>query len=137
MGGFGVRAADLPVRARVPGARGDDRGRRQPQPDSGGLRISVTFNPPVTGVSFGVKIILRELFVDTLLTVVLPTIITDITAEPFLSTKPFLTGFPGDHAVTPPELGARRSAGGDRRDPGTPTLGAPRQISHSDYCHAR
>ncbi|HEX6522157.1 MAG TPA: chloride channel protein [Streptosporangiaceae bacterium] len=56
--------------------------------------ISATFNAPITGVFFGVEIILREFSVDALFTVMVSAMIADITAEPFLGTKPFLSGFP-------------------------------------------
>jgi chloride channel protein, CIC family len=56
--------------------------------------ISATFNAPVTGVFFGVEIILREFSVDALFTVMLSSMIADITAEQFLGSKPFLSGFP-------------------------------------------
>src|SRR5215469_5530515 len=50
--------------------------------------ISATFNAPVTGVFFGVEIILREF------SVMLAAMIADITVIPFLGDKPFLSGFP-------------------------------------------
>ena len=56
--------------------------------------ISATFNAPITGVFFGVEIILREFAVDALFTVMLSAMIADITAIPFLGSKPFLSGFP-------------------------------------------
>ncbi|HLH82110.1 MAG TPA: chloride channel protein [Trebonia sp.] len=56
--------------------------------------ISATFNAPVTGVFFGLEIILREFSVDALFTVMLAAMIADITAIPFLGDKPFLSGFP-------------------------------------------
>jgi chloride channel protein, CIC family len=56
--------------------------------------ISATFNAPVTGVFFGVEIILREFSVDALFTVMLSAMIADSTAIPFLGGKPFLSGFP-------------------------------------------
>ena len=56
--------------------------------------IAATFNAPVTGVFFGVEIILREFSVDALFTVMLAAMIADITAIPFLGSKPFLSGFP-------------------------------------------
>lgn len=56
--------------------------------------ISATFNAPITGVFFGVEIILREFSIDALFTVMLSAMIADITAEPFLGSKPFLSGFP-------------------------------------------
>jgi chloride channel protein, CIC family len=56
--------------------------------------IAATFNAPVTGVFFGVEIILREFSVDALFMVMLSAMIADVTAEPFLGSKPFLSGFP-------------------------------------------
>ncbi len=56
--------------------------------------ISATFNAPVTGVFFGVEIILREFAVDALFTVMLSSMIADVIAIPFLGGKPFLSGFP-------------------------------------------
>ncbi len=56
--------------------------------------ISATFNAPITGVFFGVEIILREFSIDALFTVMLSSMIADITAIPFLHNKPFLSGFP-------------------------------------------
>jgi chloride channel protein, CIC family len=56
--------------------------------------IAATFNAPVTGVFFGVEIILREFSVDALFTVMVSAMIADVTAEPFLGAKPFLSGFP-------------------------------------------
>jgi CIC family chloride channel protein len=56
--------------------------------------IAATFNAPVTGVFFGVEIILREFSTDALFTVMLAAVIADITAIPFLGDKPFLSGFP-------------------------------------------
>lgn len=56
--------------------------------------ISATFNAPITGVFFGVEIILREFSVDALFTVMLSAMIADVTAIPFLGDKPFLSGFP-------------------------------------------
>jgi len=56
--------------------------------------IAATFNAPITGVFFGVEIILREFSVDALFTVMLSAMIADVTAIPFLGDKPFLSGFP-------------------------------------------
>jgi CIC family chloride channel protein len=61
--------------------------------------ISATFNAPITGVFFGVEIILREFSVDALFTVMLAAVIADITAIPFLGGKPFLSGFPSGIAL--------------------------------------
>jgi chloride channel protein, CIC family len=56
--------------------------------------ISATFNAPITGVFFGVEIILREFAVDALFTVMLAAMVADTVAIPFLGDKPFLSGFP-------------------------------------------
>jgi len=56
--------------------------------------ISATFNAPITGVFFGVEIILREFAVDALFTVMLSSMVADVVAIPFLGDKPFLSGFP-------------------------------------------
>jgi chloride channel protein, CIC family len=56
--------------------------------------IAATFNAPITGVFFGVEIILREFSIDALFTVMLAAMIADITAIPFLGDTPFLSGFP-------------------------------------------
>jgi chloride channel protein, CIC family len=56
--------------------------------------ISATFNAPITGVFFGVEIILREFAVDALFTVMLSAVVADVIAIPFLGDKPFLSGFP-------------------------------------------
>lgn len=56
--------------------------------------IAATFNAPITGVFFGVEIILREFSIDALFTVMLSAMIADVTAEPFLGSQPFLSGFP-------------------------------------------
>jgi chloride channel protein, CIC family len=64
--------------------------------------IAATFNAPVTGVFFGVEIILRELSVDALFTVMLSAMIADVVAVPFLGDKPFLSGFPAGIALHHP-----------------------------------
>src|SRR6202012_200908 len=56
--------------------------------------ISATFNAPITGVFFGVEIILREFAVDAMFTVMLSAMVADVVAIPFLGDKPFLSGFP-------------------------------------------
>jgi chloride channel protein, CIC family len=56
--------------------------------------ISATFNAPVTGVFFGVEIILRELAADAVFTVMLSAVAADVAAIPFLGDRPFLSGFP-------------------------------------------
>jgi CIC family chloride channel protein len=56
--------------------------------------IAATFNAPITGVFFGVEIILREFSVDAMFTVMLSAMIADAVAIPFLGDKPFLASFP-------------------------------------------
>jgi Voltage gated chloride channel len=56
--------------------------------------IAATFNAPLTGVFFGVEIILREFSVDALFTVMLSAMLADAIAIPFLGDHRFLTGFP-------------------------------------------
>jgi chloride channel protein, CIC family len=61
--------------------------------------ISATFNAPITGVFFGVEIILRSFSVDALFTVMLSSMIAEITVAPILGSKPFLSGFPSGLAL--------------------------------------
>ncbi len=67
-----------------------------------GGAIAATFNAPVTGVFFGVEIILREFSVDAMFTVMLSAMIADAVAIPFLGDKPFLRGFPSGIALAHP-----------------------------------
>jgi chloride channel protein, CIC family len=64
--------------------------------------ISATFNAPITGVFFGVEIILREFSIDALFTVMMSAMIADITAIPFLGSKPFLSGLPANITLQHP-----------------------------------
>ena len=64
--------------------------------------IAATFNAPITGVFFGVEIILRELSADALFTVMLSAMIADAVAIPFLGNRPFLSGFPSGIALHHP-----------------------------------
>ncbi|HEY5361497.1 MAG TPA: chloride channel protein [Streptosporangiaceae bacterium] len=64
--------------------------------------ISATFNAPITGVFFGVEIILREFSVDALFTVMLSAMLADAVAIPFLGSRPFLSGFPAGIALHHP-----------------------------------
>jgi len=59
-----------------------------------GGAIAATFNAPITGVFFGVEIVLREFSIDALFTVMLSAMLADAVAIPFLGNKPFLQGFP-------------------------------------------
>ena len=56
--------------------------------------IAATFNAPITGVFFGVEIILREFSVDALFTVMLSAMVADAVAIPLLGDHPFLAAFP-------------------------------------------
>jgi chloride channel protein, CIC family len=67
-----------------------------------GAGISATFNAPITGVFFGVEIILREFSIDAMFTVMLSAMIADAVAIPFLGDKPFLHGFPPGIALVHP-----------------------------------
>jgi chloride channel protein, CIC family len=64
--------------------------------------ISATFNAPVTGVFFGVEIVLREFSIDAMFTVLLAAMLADITAIPFLGDRPFLHGLPAGIALHHP-----------------------------------
>jgi chloride channel protein, CIC family len=68
---------------------------------SGG--IAATFNAPVTGVFFGVEIILRELSIDALFTVMASAVLADAVAIPFLGDRRFLAGFPPGIALRHPQ----------------------------------
>jgi chloride channel protein, CIC family len=59
-----------------------------------GAGISATFNAPITGIFFGVEIILREFSVDAIFSVMLSSVLADLIAEQFLGSKPFLSAFP-------------------------------------------
>ena len=64
--------------------------------------IAATFNAPITGVFFGVEIILREFSIDALFTVMLSAMIADVVAIPFLGDRAFLSGFPPGIALHHP-----------------------------------
>jgi chloride channel protein, CIC family len=65
--------------------------------------IAATFNAPVTGVFFGVEIILREFSVDALFTVMLSAMLADAIAIPFLGDGRFLSGFPSGIRLAHPQ----------------------------------
>ena len=56
--------------------------------------ISATFNAPITGVFFGVEIILRAFSVEAMFPVMLSAMLADVVAEPILGSGRFLSGFP-------------------------------------------
>jgi CIC family chloride channel protein len=61
--------------------------------------ISATFNAPITGVFFGVEIIVRAFSLDALFPVMLSSMIADAVVQPILGSKPFLSGFPSGLAL--------------------------------------
>ena len=61
--------------------------------------IAATFNAPITGVFFGVEIILREFSVEAIFTVMLSAMVADLIAEQFTGSAPFLAGFPSGIAL--------------------------------------
>ncbi len=56
--------------------------------------ISATFNAPITGVFFGVEIILREFSIEAIFTVMLSAMAADLLSRQFLGSAPFLSGLP-------------------------------------------
>ena len=61
--------------------------------------IAATFNAPITGVFFGVEIILRELSVEAVFTVMLSAMIANLVSRQFLGSAPFLSGLPSGIAL--------------------------------------
>ena len=56
--------------------------------------IAATFNAPITGVFFGVEIILREFSVEAIFTVMLSAMIANLVSRQFAGSAPFLSGLP-------------------------------------------
>ncbi len=56
--------------------------------------IAATFNAPITGVFFGVELILREFSVEAIFTVMLSAMVADLVSREFLGSAPFLSGLP-------------------------------------------
>ena len=56
--------------------------------------IAATFNAPITGVFFGVEIILRAFSIEAIFTVMLSAMVADVISRQFLGSAPFLSGFP-------------------------------------------
>jgi CIC family chloride channel protein len=61
--------------------------------------IAATFNAPVTGVFFGVELILREFSIEAIFTVMLASMVADVISQLFLGSGPFLAGFPSGIAL--------------------------------------
>jgi CIC family chloride channel protein len=64
--------------------------------------ISATFNAPITGVFFGVEIILRAFSVEAMFPVMLSAMLADAVATPILGSGRFLSGFPAGIALHHP-----------------------------------
>ncbi|PRZ44344.1 CIC family chloride channel protein [Antricoccus suffuscus] len=58
--------------------------------------ISATFNAPITGVFFGVELILRELSINAILPVMLSAMLADVISRLFFGSGAFFTGLPHD-----------------------------------------
>jgi CIC family chloride channel protein len=58
--------------------------------------ISATFNAPITGVFFGVELILREFSIEAIFTVMLSSMVADVISQAFLGSAPFFTQLPAD-----------------------------------------
>ncbi|HVV12062.1 chloride channel protein [Amycolatopsis sp.] len=61
--------------------------------------ISATFNAPITGVFFGVELILREFSIEAIFTVMLSAMLADVIARIFLGSAPFFTQLPAGIAL--------------------------------------
>ena len=59
-----------------------------------GGAIAATFNAPITGVFFGLEIILREISVEALFSVMLSAMVADVVGEAIMGSGRFLSGFP-------------------------------------------
>jgi CIC family chloride channel protein len=58
--------------------------------------IAATFNAPITGVFFGVELILREFSIEAIFTVMLSSMVADVISQLFLGSAPFFTQLPAD-----------------------------------------
>ncbi len=61
--------------------------------------ISATFNAPITGVFFGVEIILREFSIEAIFTVMLSAMVADVIGRAFDGSAPFFTQIPAGLAL--------------------------------------
>ncbi|MGH3796652.1 MAG: chloride channel protein [Pseudonocardiaceae bacterium] len=61
--------------------------------------ISATFNAPITGVFFGVELILREFSIEAIFTVMLSAMIADVVSQAFVGSAPFFTQLPAGIAL--------------------------------------
>ena len=61
--------------------------------------IAATFNAPITGVFFGVELVLREFSIEAIFTVMLSAMAADLVSRQFLGSAPFLSGLPSGIAL--------------------------------------
>ena len=61
--------------------------------------IAATFNAPITGVFFGVEIILREFSIEAIFTVMLSAMVANLVSRQFVGSAPFLSGLPSGIAL--------------------------------------
>jgi CIC family chloride channel protein len=64
--------------------------------------ISATFNAPITGVFFGVEIILREVTAEAVVPIMVSAVLADVVSRPFLGSGPFLSAFPAGISLQHP-----------------------------------
>ncbi|MGH3438355.1 MAG: chloride channel protein [Sciscionella sp.] len=61
--------------------------------------ISATFNAPITGVFFGVELILREFSIEATFTVMLSSMVANVISQAFFGSAPFFTALPAGIAL--------------------------------------
>jgi CIC family chloride channel protein len=61
--------------------------------------IAATFNAPITGVFFGVEIILRAFSIEAIFTVMLSAMVADLISQVILGSGKFFSGFPSGLAL--------------------------------------
>ncbi len=61
--------------------------------------IAATFNAPITGVFFGVELILREFAIEAIFTVMLSSMVADVISQAFLGSGAFFSRFPSGIAL--------------------------------------
>ncbi|MDQ6838101.1 MAG: chloride channel protein [Actinomycetota bacterium] len=61
--------------------------------------IAATFNAPITGVFFGVELILREFSIEAIFTVMLSSMVADVISQAFLGSGAFFSRFPSGIAL--------------------------------------
>jgi len=64
-----------------------------------GGAISATFNAPITGVFFGVELILGEISAEAVFTVMLSSMVADVIGRAFFGGAPFFSGLPSGIAL--------------------------------------